>query len=84
MQWSFNFGPGISPEEIKAQQEAQQKATQEAIDNKKCIMCDEAIFVNDQVAFCNAKGSAKYGECVDEHTGANCAYWKVVYSETKN
>lgn len=68
-QWDFRF---VNPEEIN---QMRQDYFKDAIDKKMCKMCENAILVNDSVAFCNAAGSPRKGQCVDEYTGENCEYW---------
>ena len=75
-EWSFNFGPGfVSPEELREREEKQKEELRRNIDEKKCAMCLNVSFVNDQIAICNAKNSTRAGTCVDELDGKSCEYW---------
>lgn len=67
--WSFKF---VDPEEMQREQEAFVK---DAINKKKCVVCENAALIDDRIAICNASGCDNRGKCVDEYTGENCNYW---------
>lgn len=78
-QWSFNFGPGfVTPEEMKAWQEQQEKDLQNKINEKYCIVCENAALVNDQIAFCNVKSCERSGMCVNDLDGKKCEFWSPI------
>ena len=72
----INFGFS-SPEEIMKQIASQRKEQAEAIQrmkaDKMCVLCKNAMLINDQVAICE-----KTKECVNDTNGQSCDFWDVL------
>lgn len=72
MEFNFNFGPGgfVNPQEIRMQQLQQIK---QGIDEKRCVYCQKAYLVNDQIAICSISK-----ECVNNMNGQECKDWNPI------
>ena len=63
-------GQQVDTEWLKQQEQIRKR---QLLDEKKCIMCSNANFINDQIAYCNLSG-----ENVDNSDGKNCENWNPI------